>query len=163
MTQQESTGPDNPAPDAPHTPPLEAGGQEAPASTPSTDIESTRPGSHTAGLGAPSSLSAAIPTSPGQQTRRARFGARWQTSVPLRAATAVLVAVLIGGVGFTAASVLNGDDGHHVRHELSANHPFWQDREGWIHRGEHGGIQRVHLSSALDGSPSATPAPAPAN
>uniref|UniRef100_UPI001C244772 hypothetical protein n=1 Tax=Nocardia alni TaxID=2815723 RepID=UPI001C244772 len=92
---------------------------------------------------------------------RARFGARWRTSLSLRAATAVLVAVLIGGIGFTAGNFLNGDDGHHRgHHEMSANHPFWQDHEGWIHRGEHGGIQRVHLNSALGDSPSATPAPA---
>lgn len=91
-------------------------------------------------------------------SRRARLGARWRHSLPLRVATAVVVALLIGGIGFAAGTAFSGGDGpHHARHEISANHPFWQDHEGWIHRGEHL-RHRLRLAPA---APSANPAPSP--
>lgn len=90
-------------------------------------------------------------------SRRARLGARWRHSLPLRIATAVVVALLIGGIGFAAGTAFSGGDGgHHAHHDVNANHPFWQNHEGWIHRGEHL-RHRLRLTPA---APSANPAPA---
>lgn len=172
MTHEESTGHSGPAPEVPT---LGASEQPGAAAQPDTttpipaqpeppaaqaDAESAQPGTQPPPPGA----GPATPPPPARPVRRARLGARWRTSLPLRVTTAVLVAILIGGIGFSAGSLVNGVDGHHRdRHELRANHPFWQDHEGWIHRGAgERGMHRFRLPPAAVNPPAATPAPAPA-
>ncbi|MQY17204.1 hypothetical protein [Nocardia macrotermitis] len=68
-------------------------------------------------------------------SRLTRLGASWRTSLPLRIATAAVVALLISGVGFAAGTAFGDDDNpHHTPHHVTADHPFWQNHMGWFHR-----------------------------
>lgn len=109
------------------------------AATPPPEQAATPPERPTAGAD-----SAPAPTGPGpsappsRPSRRARLSARWHRSLPLRIATAAVVAVLIAGIGFGAGAAFSGADGpHRAHHEIGANHPFWENHQGWIHRGQH--------------------------
>jgi|GEM_PF-6926936 len=169
MTHEDSAGQSGPAPTSP---PSGAGapGTASPEPDATATIPSaSQPDAATAPL--PASSAQAAPsaeafaagpessTPHATPTRRARLGARWHTSMPLRVVTAVVVALLIGGIGFTAGTAFTGDDGHRRSdHAISATHPFWQDHEGWIHRGDH--IR--HRLRLAPPTPSAAPAPNPA-
>ena len=104
--------------------------------------------------GADSAPASTVPGPFAPPSRRARLSARWHRSLPLRIATAAVVAVLIAGIGFGAGAASSGAGGpHRAHHEIGANHPFWEDHQGWIHRGQH---IRHHLRSA-PGTPATSP------
>ncbi|WP_040823023.1 hypothetical protein [Nocardia jiangxiensis] len=159
MTHQESDGehtpsraassePTGPIPDAP---PADPG-----ASTPTEHHAKTAPRTH------PDPVIAGPPPQP---ARLARLGARWRTSMPLRIATAVVVALLISGIGFAAGTAFGGDDDSpHHPHRVTADHPFWQDHMGWFHRYSDADTDMTphhrHLTpTALSATPTPSPAP----
>ncbi|WP_433663033.1 hypothetical protein ACQPW1_13390 [Nocardia sp. CA-128927] len=95
-----------------------------------------------------------------------RLAARWRGSRPLRIASAVLVAVVIGGVGFGAGLAVGGGDGnHHGGHQMAAAHRFGRDDGPGMHRSErgdrpgHGDRQGRADSPGDNGSAPAAPVP----
>ncbi|WP_067895812.1 hypothetical protein [Nocardia vaccinii] len=121
-------------------------GEHTPSRAASSEPTGPTPDDRPAGPSATTPIEHAAPTPPHthpdpvsagpppQPTRLGRFGARWRTSLPLRIATAVVVAALISGVGFAAGAAFGGDDDPHHPHRVTADHPFWQDHMGWFHR-----------------------------
>lgn len=161
MTNEQSDGEHTPSGttgETAHTPDAQQVGQDVTA-----PLEHDRTASHDH-AGAPSGATGPIPPQPDPAlaepatppTRLARFGSRWRTSLPMRVATAVIAVLVIGALGFAAGTAVSGDNGHsHARHELTADHPFWQDHTGWIHKHTHPMSQHLHL---VPNAPAATPA-----
>ncbi|WP_157121311.1 hypothetical protein [Nocardia miyunensis] len=134
MTYEESDGE--------HTPPRAAGSEPTGPTpgTPSAERGITAPAEHASESGSttpppPQTHPDPVIAEPSPQpTRLARFGTRWRTSLALRIAAAVVVALLISGIGFTAGTAFGGDENPHHPHGVTADHSFWQDHLHWFHR-----------------------------
>ncbi|MFD6162176.1 hypothetical protein ACFWF7_09845 [Nocardia sp. NPDC060256] len=120
--------------------------------------------------GEPPSVSNTTPTAAAPKPP-SRLATRWRGSRPLRIASAVLVAVVIGGVGFGAGLAVGGGDGHHHGgHQMAAAHRSGHDDGPRMHRSERGDRPGPRdLPGAPGGNapgapaqPSGTPTPAPA-
>ncbi len=158
MTHEESNGEHTPARAASSEP------SDPMPDAPPADPSATTPIEHTAPTPPPTHPDPVMAGAPPRSNRMARFGARWRTSLPLRIATAVVVALLISGVGFAAGAAFGGDDDPHHPHRITADHPFWQDRLGWFHRYTDSDTDMAphhrHLPATV---PSTTPTPAAAH
>lgn len=89
-----------------------------------------------------------------------RLAARWRGSRPLRIASAVLAAVVIGGLGFGVGLAVGGGDGHHGRNHLVAGHRSWRDEGPRMHREDGPRMHRFERGDRPGDNGSAPGAPA---
>ncbi|WP_405161867.1 hypothetical protein OG203_37000 [Nocardia sp. NBC_01499] len=93
-----------------------------------------------------------------------RLASRWRGSRPLRVASAVLAAVLIGGIGFGVGLAAGGAGHDHGGHHMAAAaHRSGREDGSRMHHGDRSG--EPGRNDSVPGAPtppSATPTPSPA-